>query len=307
MDSIIYQKIVNKEVITNPLEYVGKCERMYSASLQQIAREILSRPGDNKILMLSGPSSSGKTTGANMLARLFQKEGVEANVISLDDFYRNRDDIPDGPDGQKDFEVISALDTDLIHATLQDLIEKGETKLPYFDFGTGRRTDNVFDLKLDKGDVVIIEGLHAINPVFTEGLDSDCLFRIYASTASDILDDDGSVLFTRREVRFLRRAIRDYNFRNAPIELTFSMWAKVLEGEDKYLVPLIDTADYIIDSLHPYEVCVYKSIADEFFGSISEDSEYYKYAVELARRMEKVTRLDKGIIPKTSLLREFVG
>lgn len=307
MDSIVYQKVINKEVITNPLGYVDKCERMYSASLRQIVREMISRPGDNKILMLSGPSSSGKTTGANMLARLFQKEGIEANVISLDDFYRNRDDIPDGPDGKKDFEVISALDTELIHDTLQDLIEKGATKLPYFDFTAGRRTDNVFDLNLEKGDVVIIEGLHAINPVFTEGLNSDCLYRIYASTASDILDDDSSLLFTRREVRFLRRAIRDYKFRGASLELTFSMWSKVLEGEDKYLVPLIDTADYIIDSLHPYEICVYKGICEELFATLPPDSECQIYAEEFARRMEKVTKLDVGIVPKSSLLREFVG
>ncbi|MBQ1451842.1 MAG: nucleoside kinase [Clostridia bacterium] len=307
MDSIVYQKMVNKEVITNPIEYVSKCERAYSASLQQIMREIIARPGDNKIILLSGPSSSGKTTGANMLARLFQKEGCDANVISLDDFYRNRDDIEPGPDGQRDFEVVSALDLELIQKTLRELIENGETMLPYFDFGSGKRTDNVFKLHLDKGDVVIIEGLHAINPIFTEGIDSDCILRIYASTRSDILDEDGSVLFGRRDVRFLRRTIRDNNFRNAPVDLTFSMWNKVLEGEDKYLVPLIDLADYQINSLHPYEMCIYKDILLKLFADVAPDSEYYKYAEELKKRLEKVTSLGKDIIPKSSLLREFVG
>ena len=307
MDTPVYQKTVNLEVIRNPMEFVMKCERNYSASLQQIVREIIARPGDNKIIMLSGPSSSGKTTGANMLARFFQKEGYNANVISLDDFYRNRDDIEPGPDGQRDFEVVTALDVDLIQSTLKDLVEKGETMLPYFDFGSGIRTDNFAKLHLDKGDVVIIEGLHAINPVFTEGLDSDCVIRIYASTRSDILDEDGSVLFSKRDVRFLRRAIRDYNFRSAPVELTLSMWAKVLEGEDKYLAPLIDIADYEINSLHPYEVCIYKETLSQLFAEVPEDSEYYKYAVELKNKLEKVTRLGKDIIPKSSLLRECVG
>lgn len=307
MDSIVYQKMVNKEVITNPVEYVSKCERAYSASLWQIVREIIARPGDNKIIMLSGPSSSGKTTGANMLARFFQKEGFDANVISLDDFYRNRDDIPPGEDGQRDFEVISALDTDLIQKTLKDLTEKGETMLPYFDFGSGTRTDNVFKLHLDKGDVVIIEGLHAINPVFTENIDSDLIIRVYASTRSDILDEDGSILFSRRDVRFFRRSIRDYNFRSAPVETTCEMWPKVLEGEDKYLTPLIDIADYNINSLHPYELCIYKELLQDLFKHVPQESEYYEQLHEYEKRLDKVTTLNKDIIPKSSLLREFVG
>jgi len=307
MDNLHYMKVINKEVITNPIEYVSKCERMYAAYLEQIVREISQRPGDYKIIMLSGPSSSGKTTGANKIARLFQQLGYDANVISLDDFYRNRDDIPPGKDGQKDFEAVYALDLELIQKTLKDLVEKGETMLPFFDFNTGKRTDNVFKLTLRPGDVVIIEGLHAINPIFTEEIQSDCIIKIYASTASDILDDNGQLLFSRRDVRFFRRVIRDYHFRSAPVELTFSMWPKVMEGEDKYLVPLIERADYLIDSLHPYEMCIYKEIAIKLLSELPEDNEYYYPALELINRLKKVTTLDKDIIPKNSLLREFVG
>lgn len=307
MENLHYQKVINKEVITNPIEYVSKCERMYAAYLEQIVREIAARPSDNKIIMLSGPSSSGKTTGANKIARLFQHMGYDANVISLDDFYRNRDEIPPGKDGKQDFEAVYALDLELIQNTLKDLVEKGETMLPFFDFNTGKRTDNVFKLTLKPGDVVIIEGLHAINPIFTEELDSDCIVKIYASTASDILDDNGEVLFSRRDVRFFRRVIRDYHFRSAPVELTFSMWPKVAEGEDKYLIPLIDLADYQIDSLHPYEMCIYKDVAIKLLKELPEDSLYYYPALELIKSLNKVTSLDKEIIPKNSLLREFVG
>lgn len=307
MDNLHYMKVINKEVITNPIEYVSKCERMYAAYLEQIVREIAQRPTKYKIVMLSGPSSSGKTTGANKLARLFQQLGYDANVISLDDFYRNRDEIPPGPDGEQDFEAVYALDLELIQNTLKDLIEKGATKLPYFDFTTGTRTDNVFNLTLREGDVVIIEGLHAINPIFTQELDSECIVKIYASTASDILDDNGQVLFSRRDVRFFRRVIRDYHFRGASVDKTFSMWPKVAQGEDKYLVPLIDLADYQIDSLHPYEMCIYKDVAIKLLSELPEDSIYYYPAMELIDRLKKVTTLDKEIIPKNSLLREFVG
>ncbi len=308
MDDINYIKIINSEIIRNPIEYVSKCERRYASTLEDIVKKVVAAPGDNKIIMLSGPSSSGKTTGANKMARLIAQMGYEANVISLDDFYINRDDIPVGKDGQRDFEAVYALDLTLIQTTIKNLLENGETMLPYFDFNTGTRTDNVFDLKLKPGDIVIIEGLHAINPIFTDEIkNKDSIFKVYVSTASDIYDDDGSILFTRREVRFFRRMIRDYQFRSASVDLTYSMWPKVVEGEEKYLVPLIPMADFVIDSLHPYELCIYKDIAEDLLNALPEDNEYYDDGQELLERLDKVTRLGKDIIPKNSLLREFVG
>lgn len=308
MDDINYIKIINSEIIRNPIEYVSKCERRYASTLEDIVKKVVAAPGDNKIIMLSGPSSSGKTTGANKMARLIAQMGYEANVISLDDFYINRDDIPVGKDGQRDFEAVYALDLTLIQTTIKNLLENGETMLPYFDFNTGMRTDNVFDLKLKPGDIVIIEGLHAINPIFTDEIkNKDSIFKVYVSTASDIYDDDGSILFTRREVRFFRRMIRDYQFRSASVDLTYSMWPKVVEGEEKYLVPLIPMADFVIDSLHPYELCIYKDIAEDLLNALPEDNEYYDDGQELLERLDKVTRLGKDIIPKNSLLREFVG
>lgn len=307
MEDLNYLKVINTEVIRNPIEYVNKCERGYCNQLRRIVDDVIARPGDVKIIMLSGPSSSGKTTGANKMARMFSQLGHDANVISLDDFYINRSEIPVDKDGQQDFEAVYALDIVLIQNTLKDLLKTGKTKLPYFDFNTGIRTDNVFNLEVEPGEIVIIEGLHAINPIFTDEIDTDNIFKVYVSTASSIYDDDKTVLFDKRDVRFIRRMIRDYQFRSAPVEKTYTMWPKVIEGEDKYLVPLIDRADYVIDSLHPYELCIYKDIAEELLGAVLEDSEYYDDSKVLLEKMKRVTRLGKDIIPKDSLLREFVG
>ena len=248
MDNIHYLKVINREVITNPVEYIGKCERRYQSMLHQYVREVIARPGANKIIMLSGPSSSGKTTGANKMARLISRMGHNAYVISLDDFYLDRNLVPKGKDGTQD-----------------------------------------------------------INPIITDCLSGENLVKMYVSTASDILDDDGSIFFSRRDVRFLRRMIRDYQFRGSSVENTYNMWPKVVSGEMQYLNPLIDTADYIIDSLHPYEICAYKDTALTLLSELSESHPMYENAVSLSERLEKTTRVNKDIIPKTSLLREFVG
>lgn len=307
MDNIHYLKVINREVITNPVEYIGKCERRYQSMLHQYVREVVARPGANKIIMLSGPSSSGKTTGANKMARLISRMGHNAYVISLDDFYLDRNLVPKGEDGTQDFETIYALNLDLIRDTLRGLGNHGEADLPSFDFVSGMRTDNSMHLKLLPGDVVIVEGLHAINPIITDCLSGENLVKMYVSTASDILDDDGNIFFSRRDVRFLRRMIRDYQFRGSSVENTYNMWPKVVSGEMQYLNPLIDTADYIIDSLHPYEICAYKDTALTLLSELSESHPMYENAVSLSERLEKTTRVNKDIIPKTSLLREFVG
>lgn len=307
MDSMHYLKVINREVITNPIEYISKCERHYQSMLHQYVREVIGRPGTNKIIMLSGPSSSGKTTGANKMARLISRMGHNAYVISLDDFYLDRALVPVGDDGEQDFETIYSLNLELIRDTLRGLGIHGEADLPSFDFVSGTRTDNSMHLKLEPGDIVIVEGLHAINPIITDCLSAENLVKMYASTASDILDDDSSIIFSRRDVRFLRRMIRDYQFRGSSVENTYNMWPKVVSGEIEYLTPLIECADYVIDSLHPYEICAYKDTALTLLSELPENHPMYENALSLSRRLEKTTRINKDIIPKTSLLREFVG
>lgn len=299
--------MINREVITNPIEYISKCERRYASTLHQYTREVLDRPGTNEIIMLAGPSSSGKTTGANKIARIISRMGHNAYVISLDDFYLDRDSIPFGPDGKQDFETINALHLDGIRETLVGLALHGEADIPRFDFITGKRTDAVMKLSLDPGDVVIVEGLHAINPIITDCLTGDNLVKMYVSTASDIFDDDSSIIFSRRDVRFLRRMIRDYRTRGSSVENTYDMWPKVVAGEVEYLTPLMETADYVIDSLHPYEICAYKEIALKLLSELPKEHEAYEDSLRLVDALEKTTKISRDAIPETSLLREFVG
>ncbi|NLL62697.1 MAG: nucleoside kinase [Ruminococcaceae bacterium] len=307
MNKIHYLKNINREVITNTVSYISKCEKMYHGSIHQCAREILDKSGDYKIIMLAGPSSSGKTTTANKLARQASRMGSNAYVISMDDFYLDREKIPFGEDGQRNFETVDSLNIQLLHDMIEELLETGEADLPSFDFVTGKRTDAVMHLKMCKGDIVIIEGLHAINPIFVDKLPLESISRVFACTHSDICYDDSSIIFSRKDVRFLRRMMRDYQFRGSSVEHTYNMWPKVVEGEEKYLMPLMDSADYIIDTLHPYEICAYKDIAIKLLSNLPESHGSYENAKSFVERLEEVTNLSKDIIPRTSLLREFVG
>lgn len=306
-----YLDKINEQITDCPLDYIGRCERRYENILRQAVREIVAKPEKNKIVMLAGPSSSGKTTGANKIARNISRMGYNAYVVSLDDFYKDRDEIPFGPDGKQDFETVYALNLDLVSECLRGLAEDGHAFIPHFDFETGRRTDNVIDLYLEPGDVVVVEGLHALNPIITETLTGGSLTKMYVSVASDIYfdkeDRPGEMYLERKEIRFLRRTIRDYHSRNSSVANTYNMWPKVLEGEVKYLDPYKETSDYILDSIHPYEICIYKDIAMQLLQELPADNENYDHAQLLMERLSHIESISKSLVPRTSLLREFIG
>lgn len=302
-----YIEKINNEICDSPVDYISKCEHRYTSVLRQNASEVVNKEGKNKIIMLSGPSSSGKTTSATKMARLISRMSHNAYVISLDDFYKNRTDIPFGPDGKQDFETVHALALDILTDCLFNLSNKGEAMLPQFDFNDGVRTDNVMKLCLEPGDVVIVEGLHALNPIITDCLPADSLTKMYVSTASDIYNEEGEVFLNKREIRFLRRMIRDYNFRGSSVENTYNMWPKVVSGEIEYLIPYIPTADYILDSVHAYEICVYKDKAIELLKELPSSHENYSDSLVLIDKLQGITGISKNLMPKSSLLREFVG
>lgn len=307
-----YLEDINEAMLENSKLYVTQCERRYENMLRQAVREIVAKPEKNKIIMLAGPSSSGKTTGANKIARNISRMGYNAYVVSLDDFYKDRDEIPVGPDGKQDFETVYALNLDLVADCLKGLSENGRTFLPHFDFETGKRTDNVIDLELEPGDVVVVEGLHALNPVITGSLTSGSLTKMYVSVASDIYfgeesEHAGEMFLERKEIRFLRRTIRDYRSRNSSVANTYDMWPKVLEGEVKYLDPFKCRSDYILDSIHPYEICIYKDIALNLLRELPEDNENFAHAQLLMERLSAIESMSKSVVPRTSLLREFIG
>ena len=206
----------------------------------------------------------------------------------------------------KDYENVTALDIDLIHKSFGDLIRKRKAELPIFDFTTGCRSEKTKHIELEKDDVIVVEGLHALNPVITDGLDESHLYRIYISVSSRVFADDGKILMNKRNLRLVRRMIRDYEHRNSSVENTLFMWQGVLDGEDKFLFPFESFADVKINSFHAYEPCLFRNEAISLLNEVSEKSEYYEKAEELMSALSLFNEIDTSLLPEKSLLNEFV-
>jgi uridine kinase len=297
---------INELARDNPQALVARAELRYRNIVNNIAERALDEPG-RKIVMLSGPSSSGKTTTARRLADTFTSLGMDTHVISLDDFYLNREQIPGYAEGNPDYETVEALDLPYLSETLQSLMSGAETDMPSFDFTVGRRSDKYNTLTLDKNDAVIVEGLHALNPVIASGLDTHRVMKIYINVSSRIYDNKGKIILNRRNIRFVRRMIRDYNFRASSVNNTFQLWDNVLRGEDLYLFPYKDFADFRINSIHLCEPCLFRDTAIELLESAELDDEFQADARRLINSLKKFQSLSSELVPKDSLLREFIG
>ena len=297
---------INETASDAPSYLVEKCEARYRNIIDEIACRVCEDKG-REIVMLAGPSSSGKTTTANKLAQAFREHGVQTYVLSLDDFYINREDIPLLPDGTRDYETVYALDLDCFEKTVNALL-KGETvKSPIFDFTTGKRSDTRFnEITLGETDAVIIEGLHALNPVITDKIDGK-LMKIYISVSSRIYDRKGKIILNKRNLRFVRRLVRDYKFRDSTVDNTYKLWKNVTEGEDKYLFPYRSNADIRINTIHLYEPCVLKQQALPLLENSEISDEYKSEAAKLRKSLELFEDIDISLVPQDSLLREFLG
>ncbi len=294
---------INENVESNMESFINDAESRFESSVTELADRFTS---DCDIVLLAGPSSSGKTTTAGKIAQKIKNSGRNAYTLSLDDYYRNAADIPLTEKGLKDFENVSALDIDLIHRTFSDLIEKRTAQVPEFDFVSGTRKLETKRVELKKDDLIIVEGIHALNPIITKGLDESHITKVYISVSSRVTDDSGRVVFSKRNLRLVRRMIRDYHYRNTSVEKTLSQWQEVLKGEDKYIFPFERNASFRIDSFHPYEPCLFKSEAVELLGTVGEDSGVYPIASELKNSFSELDTIDMSKLPADSLLREFV-
>lgn len=298
--------LINKKSAENAQGFIFACEERFDSAVNAVVNTFLSNPVYD-IVLLAGPSSSGKTTTAGILAQKIRSSGRNAFIVSLDDFYFNRADIPLNEDGMKDYENVTALDIELIHKCFGELIEKRESELPIFDFTTGSRSEKTKHIALGKDDVIIVEGLHALNPVITQGLDETHLYKIYISVSSRILDDDGEILLNKRNLRLIRRMIRDYEHRNSSVENTLFMWQGVLSGEDKFLFPFESYADVKINSFHAYETCLFKNEALRLLSEVPSDSIYIEKVKELRNAIKRFNPIDVSLLPEKSLLNEFIS
>lgn len=297
---------INENVERNTDSFILECENRFDEAVKNAVDGFLC-DSRRDIVLLAGPSSSGKTTTAKKIAEKIQQLGKNAYTVSLDDFYKNRDEIPVGKDGMQDFECVEALDTELIHSTFASLINERYGELPSFDFNTGERLAETRHIELKKDDVLVVEGLHALNPVITDGLDESHVYRIYISVSTRVTGEDGKVLLNKRNLRLSRRIIRDAKHRNASAEDTLDRWHSVLRGEDKYLFPFESNADIKIDSFHPYEPCIFRDEVIRQLNTVETESENYEKAQELCGMYEMMSGVEASLLPENSLLQEFLG
>ena len=296
---------INEMATLSPEELIEVSERNFRLQVENVASKVASLSG-NRLVMLAGPSSSGKTTTAELLSKDLIKNGRGAKVISLDDFYKDQNEKIFFEDGTPDFETVKSLDTEKIKECLSNITEKGECLLPRFSFVTGMREKEPVHLTLEKDEVVIVEGLHALNPVITDSLESEKLTKLYVSVSSRIMNQNG-VFLSKRDIRFIRRMVRDYLFRNSGVDYTFYLWNGVRKGEDRYLFPFKPLADIKIDSFHSYEMCVLKETALSLLSHIEKDSPYFDRSKKLFEKLSRFVSIEKEKMPESSLLREFIG
>ena len=288
----------------NTTRFVERCETQYENRVFQAAGSVLE--SGRKIVMLTGPSASGKTTTAHKLANALTLRGCQAQVISLDNFYLNKDVYPRLPDGSKDYENIMALDLPCIQNCLTQLMKTGECDLPIFDFTTESRMDEVQHLKANGG-VVIVEGIHALNPIMTASLPDNTCFKIYAGLREEYSDEDGERMLSTRDIRLARRMTRDVRFRGHSPERTLALWDRVCEGEDRYIKVFKNEANLLIDTSFSYEVCVLAGLVAPMAGMLPAENELSNRLNALVGRFSRFEKLSPSVIPKKSMLREFLG
>ncbi len=294
---------LNDALQKDPKGFIAKCEDEYEDKIELAANYVLEH--GKKVILLAGPSGSGKTTTANLLADHLRSHGRFAAVISLDNYYYSKNDprYPKNNDGELDFESPYALWIDGIHKTIADVLsDSGKLSVPHFDFKKGVRVDNAMNMIVPPDGCVIIEGLHALNPIMTEGIESDAVMKIFVSVSTNLMHNGRRVL-SGRKMRFIRRTSRDYLYRASDAARTVSLWEGVLEGENKYLYPFKNTADFCFDTFHGFEVAVLKPFASKIF---EEGTDLGSYVEVVKSAMSLFDEIPVELVPKTSLIREFI-
>jgi uridine kinase len=294
---------INSSAKSDPEGFILSAEREYRSFISDLSERI-SSDERIRVVLLAGPSGSGKTTSANLLADGLRNRGLLSFVISLDNFYRDRDDeeYPRLPSGERDFEAVEALNLPELERTLGDIIDGRDFSVPRYDFKLGGRAGVEKYPKISHG-CVIIEGLHAMNPKVFEHLPSERILRVFISVSTNV-NDDGERILSGRKIRFVRRLVRDSIYRNADAERTLGMWTNVLHGEDKYLYPYRSYADVNFNTFHPFELGVMRQyVLDLIPPRLREASVYVDTVVSAIERCEDI---DEALVPDDSLIREFI-
>ncbi len=297
---------LNDMVVNRKLrEFIRVNEALQERRIEQIADEFIASGA--LLLLIAGPSSSGKTTFSHRLSIALRVHGLRPVKVSLDDYYLDRDSIPREPDGSIDLERIETLDLDLLCDHLPRLVRGETVNMPEFDFKSGKRLDKTHPFSVEPGQPIIIEGIHGLNDRLTATIPAHMKFKVYISPLTMLnLDDHNRIRTT--DARLLRRIVRDNLFRGTAPEETMAMWASVRRGEEKYIFPFQEKADTMFNSALTYELCIMKKYAYPQLLAVTPDSPYYTMARRLVKFLNYIQTADvEDEIPVNSILREFIG
>lgn len=290
-------------------DLINVSEALQEKKIAQIADEITHRNQDGqrvKLVLISGPSSSGKTTFSKRLSIQLMTNGLKPYPISLDDYFVNRNDTPLDENGKHDFESLYAVDLPFFEEQLTTLLNGGEVELPRYNFTTGKREMSGKKLRIDEHMILIIEGIHALNPALTPHIHNENKYKVYVSALTTILLDNHNYIPTT-DNRLLRRIIRDYKYRNYSAEETIARWPSVRAGEEKWIFPYQENADAMFNSALLFELAVLKDYVEPVLRKVPNRCPEYSEAHRLLRFLNYFVSVQDKELPPTSLLREFLG
>ncbi len=301
------KRFVSRELVAlaaqQPQAFGALCEQQYRERIDRIAEEVLA--SGRHIVMLTGASAAGKTTSAHKLAAAIEARGRRSVVLSLDDFYAGEGRYPKNHDGSDDYESLQSLDLPVLRRCLEELHRDGICQAPVFDFKI-QQPNGVQIIDCRNG-VVVIEGLHALNPALTENLPEHAVFCLYAGLREEYADPAGNRCLATRDIRLARRLVRDYLFRGHGASFTLNLWGHVCNGEDRYIKPYKSRADLLLDTTHTYEVCLWHNVLDELPEDPALTTAQQRQLEALHRKFMPFPAMHTDMVPQDSMLREFIG
>ena len=297
---------INFRTVADPKEFMAECDALYMSRVAEAAERIIANRKSSPIVLLSGPSGSGKTTTSMKIAEELERRGVASHYVAMDDYFKTIDsNTPRTEDGELDLESPLCLDMELLNRHFSMLSAGERIYVPKYEFARRMRVQEPSkSIKLKADEVVIFEGIHALNGMITD-LHPEA-FKLYVSARSDV-EFGGSVVFKRTWFRLVRRMVRDYNFRGSDPQETMGMWANVRRGELLYISPFKEKADFQFDTSLAYELAVYNATATKLFQSVPEGIERFEELRQVLPALQLFGEIEEPIVPADSLVREFIG
>lgn len=300
----IYVNELKKDFITDKINLINSQEIKYDKEISYIANT--AAKNNKHVILLTGPSSSGKTTTAKKLAKGLEKLNKKVYRISLDNFYKSGNNFPLWEDGQQNYETIEALDIEYFNSKIKELSENKKASFPIYDFSKRKKSEKTFDVEYDEQTFLIFEGIHALNPLLSQNLKTSNTLKIYVSVHSDFVDDTNKIILPARTLRLMRRTLRDNIYRGSDFDETFDLWKYVLRGEELYIKPFKKTADIHINSTHSYEPFLFCPKIIDLLKGQENHLKHKEIINELIKISSNFEKLDDNLIPKTSLIQEFL-